>query len=181
MRYYAGNWATSVWLFRDGAEEKYAQHVTKAAQLPHASSPGCTHPRRVDLMMGKLGAWRGLHTHGRAMLGLYAHATDDHESRFAVDGEMVAGSAIGWNFGDGHLHDERLLAAVQERCAVRPGRAAGHHDGVAADGHPVQQYRIVDAATGLLEEGEVDVAEMVARQPWDGDLPFRVRGLAGSH
>lgn len=43
------------------------------------------------------------------------------------------------------------------------------------DGHPVQYYRIVDAASGLVEEGEVDVAEMISRQPWDGDLPFRVR------
>ena len=45
-------------------------------------------------------------------------------------------------------------------------------------GRPVQQYRIVDAATGLVEEGEVDVADMVARQPWDGDLPFRVKEQA---
>jgi transmembrane protein DUF3556 len=44
----------------------------------------------------------------------------------------------------------------------------------------VQRYRIVDAASGLVEEGEVDVADMVAHQPWDGDLPFRVRGLADS-
>ncbi len=45
-------------------------------------------------------------------------------------------------------------------------------------GHPVQQYRIVDAASGLVEEGEVDVADMVSRQPWDGDLPFRVKKQA---
>jgi hypothetical protein len=45
-------------------------------------------------------------------------------------------------------------------------------------GHPSQQYRIVDAATGLVESGEVDVAEMVARQPWDGSLPFRVTSRA---
>ena len=57
-------------------------------------------------MMGKVGAFRGLHTHGRAMAGLYSHAADDHEQRFILDGEMVAGSALGWNFGDGHLHDE---------------------------------------------------------------------------
>ena len=40
--------------------------------------------------------------------------------------------------------------------------------------------RIHDAATGLLESGEVDVAEMVSRQPWDGSLPFRVRSRTGS-
>lgn len=35
MRYYAGNWPTSVWLFAEGAEQKYADLVPKAAQLPH--------------------------------------------------------------------------------------------------------------------------------------------------
>ena len=29
-----------------------------------------------------------------------------------------------------------------------------------------QRYRIYDAATGLIEEGWVDVAEMVRRGPW---------------
>jgi hypothetical protein len=29
-----------------------------------------------------------------------------------------------------------------------------------------QEYRIVDAKTGLLEEGYVDVASMLTRQPW---------------
>ncbi|MGH3459401.1 DUF3556 domain-containing protein, partial [Aeromicrobium sp.] len=178
MRYYAGTWATSVWLFActddEGAEQKYAERVTKAAQLPHRQLARLYPPDTVDLMMGKLGAWRGLHTHGRAMLGLYPHAADDHESRMAVDGEMVAGSAIGWNFGDGHLHHEALLAAVQERCDFAPGQLRVIMLESPPMGHPVQQYRIVDAASGLLEEGEVDVADMVARQPWDGNLPFRV-------
>jgi hypothetical protein len=184
MRYYAGTWATSVWLFAStddgGAEAKYAEHVTKAAQLPQRQLARLYPPDTVDLMMGKLAAWRGLHTHGRAMLGLYPHATDDPEARFAVDGEMVAGSAIGWNFGDGHLHHERLLEAVQERCAFEPGELRVIMMESPPMGHPVQQYRIVDAATGLVEEGEVDVADMVAHQPWEGDLPFRVRGLAAT-
>jgi hypothetical protein len=29
-----------------------------------------------------------------------------------------------------------------------------------------QQYRIVDAKTGLIEEGYVDVKDMLTRQPW---------------
>ncbi|MGH3457601.1 DUF3556 domain-containing protein, partial [Aeromicrobium sp.] len=151
MRYYAGTWATSVWLFGEGAEQKYAERVTKAAQLPHRQLARLYPPDTVDMMMGKLGAWRGLHTHGRAMLGLYPHAADDHESRMAVDGEMVAGSAIGWNFGDGHLHHEALLAAVQERCDFAPGQLRVIMMESPPMGRPVQQYRIVDAATGLLE------------------------------
>ncbi len=35
-----------------------------------------------------------------------------------------------------------------------------------------QHYRIVDAASGLIEEGHVNVGEMVTRQPWlDDETP----------
>lgn len=174
MRYYAGNWPTSVWLFGEGAEQRYQDSVVKAAPLPHRQLAKLYPPAAVDLMIGKLGAWRGLHTHGRAMAGLYPHAAADHESRFIMDGEMVAGSALGWNFGDGHLHHEGLLEAVQERCSFAPGELRVIMFESQPIGHPVQAYRIVDAATGMVETGEVDVAEMINRQPWDGDLPFRV-------
>ncbi len=181
MRFYAGTWATSVWLFADstdlgvpGAEQKYADRVTKLAQLPQRQLAKLYDPDAVDLMMGKLGAWRGLHPHGRAMLGFYAHAVEDPEQRLAIDGEMVAGSALGWNFGDGHLHHQGLLDAVQEQCHFEPGELRVIMVESPPMGRPVQRYRIVDAADGEIETGEADVAEMVSRQPWEGDLPFRV-------
>jgi len=40
-----------------------------------------------------------------------------------------------------------------------------------------QHYRIYDAASGLIEEGYVQVADMVERQPWleeAGDFPVEV-------
>jgi len=85
---------------------------------------------------------------------------------------MVAGSAIGWNFGDGHLHAEALLAAIQEQCAYEPGELRV----IMMESPPffrqVQRYRIHDAATGLIETGEVAVSEMLSRQPWDGSVPY---------
>ena len=42
-----------------------------------------------------------------------------------------------------------------------------------------QQYRIYDAATGLIEEGWVNVADMVAQLPWldeAGTFPVEVAG-----
>jgi hypothetical protein len=47
-----------------------------------------------------------------------------------------------------------------------------------------QHYRIHDAAEGLIEEGYVNVADMVARQPWleqtdalqSGAFPVEVTG-----
>jgi hypothetical protein len=173
MRYYAGTWATSAWLFADGAEQTYADKVVKSAQLPHRQLARLYDEDTVDLMIGKLQAWRGLHTHGRAMAGLHSHAAEDHEARFIMDGEMVCGSAIGWNFGDGHLHHEGLLAAVQERCAYQPGELRVIMMESPPFFNQVQRYRIVDAATGVIETGEAEVAEMLTRQPWDGSVPFR--------
>ena len=92
----------------------------------------------------------------------------------AVLGELVAGVVLGYNFGDGHFHDHRLLAAVQERCGFEPGDVRV----VTLESQPAhvqrQRYRILDAATGLLEKGWVDVADMVERQPWLDPQPFPV-------
>ena len=55
---------------------------------------------------------------------------------FVREGEVISGVVNGWNFGDGHFHDEQLLDAVQERCEFAAGRAAGRHARVAAGAHP---------------------------------------------
>ena len=33
----------------------------------------------------------------------------------------ICSTAIGWNFGDGHMHNEQLIAALQKRCHFEPG------------------------------------------------------------
>jgi hypothetical protein len=45
---------------------------------------------------------------------------------------------------------------------------------------PRQRYRIFDAATGLVDEGWVNVADMVERQPWLDERPFPVEPVAAS-
>ena len=114
-------------------------------------------------------AWRSMHHHGRALNALLPRAVDDLATYDIQEGEIVAGVVLGWNFGEGHLHDEQLLAAVQERC----GFAEGELRVVMLESQPIhrqsQRYRIVDAATGLVESGSVAVADMVRSQPWLGD------------
>ena len=93
---------------------------------------------------------------------------------------MVAGTALGWNFGDGHLHDEQLVAALQKRCHFEPGEVRV----VMLEAQPfhrsTQRYRLVDAATGELERGYVNVADMVDRQPTDLDIPVHVTSAASA-
>jgi hypothetical protein len=127
--------------------------------------------------MDKALAFRSMHSHGRALNALAARAVDDIEEYYAREGEVVAGVVAGWNFGDGHFHNHQLLEAIHEQCAFEPGELRV----ITLESQPAhiqaQKYRIYDAASGLLEEGWVDVAEMVKRGPWleeSWEFPVRV-------
>ena len=183
MRYYAGNWATSQWLFRKdtGAEEKLDARVPKVAPVVVKQLTRIYGEDMAELLLHKGLAFRAMHSHGRALLALAHRAVDDVEAYSVREGELVAGVCLGWNFGDGHLHDEQLLAAVQEHCRFEEGDLRV----VMIESQPAhvqrQHYRIHDAATGLIEEGYVNVADMVARQPWlDGSADFPVQVIGGS-
>jgi hypothetical protein len=180
MRYYAGNWATSQWLFRrggddeEGAEAKLDRHLVKAAPTVGVQLEQFYEPDLIDVLLYKGLAFRSMHSHGRALNGLTARAVTDIEGYDVREGELVAGVVLGYNFGDGHFHDQRLLAAVQERCRFAPGEVRV----VTLESQPAhvqrQRYRIWDAAEGLVEEGYVNVADMAKCQPWLSDEPFPV-------
>jgi hypothetical protein len=179
MRYYAGNWASSVWLFRKDAraEEKLDERVFKVAPISVQQLATVYDRPTAEYVLEKGFAFRSMHAHGRALNGLLARAVDDVEGYDIRDGELIAGIVAGWNFGDGHFHHHQLLDAVQEQC----GFAEGELRVITLESQPIQtqaqKYRIYDAATGLLEEGWVDVAEMVKRGPWleeSWDFPVRI-------
>jgi transmembrane protein DUF3556 len=176
MRYYAGNWATSQWLFRRdaGAEEKLDRAVVKSAPIVGRQLEKFYEPELIDVLLYKGLAFRSMHSHGRGLNALSLRAVDDVEDYSVREGELVAGVVLGYNFGDGHFHDHRLLAAVQERCGFGPGELRV----VTLESQPAhvqrQRYRIWDAAEGLVEEGWVNVVDMVSRQPWLGDDPLPI-------
>ncbi len=179
MRYYAGNWATSQWLFRreGDAEAKLDDELVKAAPIVTEQLAKFYDPELIEVLTYKGLAFRSMHSHGRALNGLVQRAVDDVEDYVVREGELVAGVVLGYNFGDGHFHDERLLAAVQEHCRFEPGEVRV----VVLESQPAheqrQRYRIFDAADGLVEEGWVNVADMVERQPWLDERPFPVEPL----
>ena len=177
MRYYAGNWATSQWLFRreSGAEDKLDAGIVKSAPIVTRQLESFYEQDMIDVLVYKGLAFRSMHSHGRALNALTARAVADVDEYDVREGELVAGVVLGYNFGDGHFHDHRLLAAVQERC----GFGSGELRVVTLESQPAhvqrQRYRIWDAADGLVEEGWVDVRDMATRQPWlVGDEPFPV-------
>jgi len=168
MRYYAGNWASSLWLFRKDtkAEDRMNRDICRVAPIVVEQLTAMYDRETAEYLMYKSLAFRALHSHGRALLALAHRASGDVDDYELRDGELVSGVVNGWNFGDGHFHDQQLLEAVQERCNFSEGDLRV----VYLESQPAhiqrQRYRIYDAASGLMEEGWVDVAEMVRRGPW---------------
>jgi hypothetical protein len=177
MRYYAGNWDTGLWCVKPSAAEKIERNVVSIASMPQAQMEryyGSPETAQMYLYMGY--AFRAFNTHGRAMFTLAhrAMAGQNEDDYVLTDGERICSTAIGWNFGDGHMHNEQLIEALQERCGFEPGEVRI----LLLDAQPIhkqrQEYRLVDAATGEFESGYVKVADMVTRQPWDDTVPVHV-------
>ncbi|OBG25148.1 DUF3556 domain-containing protein [Mycobacterium sp. 852002-51057_SCH5723018] len=169
MRYYAGNWATSVWCFRAGAEDKIEANIVKSSALVVNQLAKLYDAKTAEIMSDKTSAFRAMHTHGRALNGLLPRALggEANEADYSVrEGEIVAGPLVGWNFGEGHLHNEQLLEAVQRRCHFEDGDVRV----IVLEGQPIhiqrQWYRILDAKAGVIESGYVEVSDMLSRQPW---------------
>ncbi len=183
MRYYAGNWDTSLWCIKPSADAKIADGIVAIASMPAAQMEkfyGSPETAEMYQYMGY--AFRSFNTHGRAMFTL-AHrvmAGHDEADYVLTDGERICSTAIGWNFGDGHMHNEQLIAALQKRCHFEPGEVLV----LLLDAQPIhrqrQQYRLVDAATGEFERGYILVADMVTRQPWDDTVPVHMTWQKGS-
>ncbi|MBW3561230.1 MAG: DUF3556 domain-containing protein [Actinobacteria bacterium] len=165
MRYYAGNWATSLWAFREGAIDRLDQLVKVSRNFPDQLRRFYDETT-TRALMGKAQAFRSMHLHGRALNELLLQAVDDPDRYDVLDGEGIAGIVLGWNFGDGHLHHEQLLEAVQTQCGFRPGELRC----VFLESQPLHRqelhWRIADAAEGRLDEGHAQVSDLRAQQPW---------------
>ncbi len=171
MRYYAGNWAMSIWLLRDRDDRKIRAGLTMPAPWIYdqleGSYPYYSHETAVALL-GKVMAFRLMHLHGRAIGKLLPKTIDAPLNEYIwLDGELVAGLTLGWNFGDGHLHDEALLAAIAESGEFEEGDLRCIFIEAQPMGGSSLHYRIHDAHSGLREEGQLEVSELRERQPWD--------------
>jgi hypothetical protein len=165
MRYYAGNWAYSVWLFR-GTSYRKLEKLTASAPWVYDQLARFYDPATAVGMVGKVLGFRLMHLHGRALPLLVPKAVDRLEDYEWLDGEIVAGLTLGWNFGEGHLHHEALLSSIQAQCGFEPGELRC----IFVESQPLfgssLAWRIADAATGAIASGDLPVAELRTRQPW---------------
>lgn len=175
MRYYAGNWPASLWCFKGDAIDRMSPNIKKAAPMVNEQLATMYDEQFSYITNFRFRAWRSMHPQGRALNGLLQRALADVDGYYVVDGELIGSALNGWNMGDGHMHNEQLLAAVQARCGFAPEELVV----VMMESQPIhrasQDYRIVDAALGELEHGRVRVADVLDRQPWDENvLPVEV-------
>jgi hypothetical protein len=176
MRQYAGNWASATWAFAPGAEAKLDNIVRAAGNT--VDQVAATYPRPIaEMLLTMPLAWRGLHSQGPALLSLMVrHLGDDIDTYSLREAEFGCNTIVGFNFGDGHFHDEQLIDAIQKRCHFEPGEFI-----VAwVESQPIhkdcQQYKVIDAALGVIELGSYKVADAADELPWlpNGPIPLHV-------
>jgi hypothetical protein len=177
LRQYSGNWATSMWALAPGAEAKLDRHLVKPAAMQRVQLTEMFDRDTADITLYQYLAWRSMHSQGRglnsAMMNQLGSDIDAYDLR---EGEICANAVIGWNFGDGHLHDDQLIEAIQKRCRFEPGELVV----VFAESEPIrngrQEYCVIDAAVGIVERGSWAVGDAVEEQPWlpNGPIPMKV-------
>jgi hypothetical protein len=166
MRYYAGNWPFSIWLFKGECHRKLDNVKKAAAWVPDQLTRFYDRPTAIAVASRAMG-WRLLHLQGRALADLIPQAVDRFEDYTWVDGELVCGMVLGYNFGDGHLHDEELLGAIQEQCGFEDGELRVIMVEAQPVGRSTCRYRICDASSGQLADGLIDVRGLRRRQAWE--------------
>lgn len=176
MRQYAGNWASALWAFQPGAEEKLRTVFRPTEnQVDQLQQMGFTEAA-ADLTMQQTIGWRSMHSQGRGLFSLLHHHVRAVDRATIREAEFSCNSLLGFNFGDGHLHNHHLIAELQRRCHFTPGEFV-----VAwVESQPIhkgtQEYMVIDAAVGIVERGTWKVADCVKEQPWlpNGPIPLNV-------
>jgi hypothetical protein len=166
MRYYAGNWAYNIWLIKKGTEEKLERLTKPAGTMRQQLTRMLPDEQSVDVAIALSMSHRFMHLEGRPLLEALPRAVDHIDDYEWFEGEVLGGSIIGWNFGDGHLNHTQLLEAVQAQCGFEEGEVRV----VMVESQPLfgktMHWRIFDAKSGLVDEGHTEISTMRAVPPW---------------
>jgi hypothetical protein len=167
MRQYAGNWASGMWAFAPGAEAKLNERIVKPALMQKDQLTAIYGEEAAEVVMQQLLGWRSLHSQGRGLNSVMINQLgDDIDVYTPREAEFSCNAIVGFNFGDGHLHNQTLIEAIQKRCRFEPGEFIV----VWVESEPIrngrQQYWVMDAGVGVVERGSWAVGDAVDEQPW---------------
>jgi hypothetical protein len=183
MRQYSGNWASAMWAFAPGCEEKVNKGIKKSALMQkdqlQLKLPLMGYEERVaEVTMQMMLAWRSMHSQGRGLNSVMMNVLGDDIDTYTLrEAEFSCNAIVGFNFGDGHLHDQHLIRAIQKRCQFAPGEFIV----VWVESEPVwggrQKYWAMDAAMGVIETGSWSVKDAVSEKNWlpNGPIPVQVQ------
>jgi hypothetical protein len=182
MRQYAGNWASAMWAFAPGCEQKLNRGIKKAALMQkdqlQLKLPLLGYEEPVaEVTMNMMLAWRSMHSQGRGINSLMINQLGDDIDYYTLrEAEFSCNAIVGFNFGDGHLHDQSLIRAIQKRCRFAPGEFIAVWAESEAVFSGIQRYWVMDAAVGVVETGTWKVRDAVAEKNWlpNGPIPVKV-------
>lgn len=178
MRQYAGNWASATWAFKPGAEAKLNQIPGGADnQIDQLVDGMGFDPAAAEMTLQMTLSWRSMHSQGRGLFSvLQNYLGEEYEDYSLREAEFCCNAVIGWNFGDGHLHDDQLINAIQRRVNFAPGEFVVVWVESQPIHKPTQEYFVMDAALGVVERGSWLVTDCVKEQPWlpNGPIPTDV-------
>jgi hypothetical protein len=177
MRQYAGNWAAGMWALAPCAEAKLDEHLVKPAKMQREQLSTIVGGDLAEVVLHQALAFRAMHSQGRGLNSVMINQLGDDIDHYALrEAEFCCNAIVGFNFGDGHLHNQHLIDAVQRRCSFEPGELIV----VWVESEPCsngrQQYWVIDAAIGVVERGSWAVKDAVDEQPWlaGGPIPTRI-------
>jgi hypothetical protein len=180
MRYYAGNWAYNVWFFRGDSQKKLNKLTKASVTMREQLSEMLDDEEAVETAMIMMPAMRMMHLQGRVLHEAIPRGFENIDDYEWMEGEVISGLVLGWNFGDGHLNDQQLLEAIQAQCEFEEGELRV----VMVESQPLfgrtMAWKVVDAATGVIAEGEREVSAMRELQAWptgDAAEAFMTGGL----
>ncbi len=177
MKQYAGNWASATFSFRDKSmEDRINERIVKSSDNQIDQIEPLFGKEISEIFIQKAVAFRMMHPMGRMHISALMRHTPSLEDRIQREGEFVSNVLTGWNFGDGHCLDERLIAGMQERCQYEPGDViVAWTESQPAFSKKVQ-YRVIDAALGCVEKGWYHNDDAANEQPWlpNGAIPHTV-------
>ncbi|MDG1957557.1 MAG: DUF3556 domain-containing protein [Candidatus Binatia bacterium] len=172
MRYYAGNWAYNVWLFRkNGSVEKLKKLKKVGGTVNDQLADLLEDPKEFEVAKVMMGVSRFMHFEGRPLFEALPVAVDQIDEYEWYEGEVLGGTILGWNFGDGHLNGHQLVRAIQPLCEFEEGELRV----ISVEGQPLfgetMHWTVYDAASGEVANGETQMSDYEEHQPWPvGDV-----------
>ena len=175
MRQYAGNWASAMWAFAPGTEDKLNEYLVKPAPMTVDQLEGIYGRDVAEVVMYQMLGWRAMHSQGRGLNSVMINQLGTDIDYYTLrEAEFATNCIVGFNFGDGHLHDANFIESIQRRCSFAPGEFIV----VWIESQPVTKnylrYQVIDAAIGVVERGTYLIDDAIAEQPWLPNGPIAV-------